>query len=433
MATTKTRWTTAPSNSGFWTSSWPNIPARSLILMASAPHHNQQQNKAHHNHQQNKAPSTTTTTSRTRRTTTTSRTRRTTTSSRTRRTTTSSRTTAHHNHQQNKAHHNHQQNKAHHNHQQNKAHHNHQQNKAHHKQKQGAPQPPRTRAPTTTAEQGAHNHQQNKAHHKPPAEQGAPQPPAEQGAPQHQQNKAHHNHQQNKAHHNHQQNKARHPPAEQGAPTTSRTRAPQPQQNKAHHNHQQQNKSAPTTTSRTSRTRRHNHQQNKARHSRTRRTTTTSRTRRTTTSSRTKAPTWTSSKQGGSPPVVNSLGLNKKANLCYETDALAAAADHKVLPTPHSSAGSSTQWNSFYGAHIKEDLEKRPENRQISGRTEELTLQALDHVTREDWRVCIERSKQSQEDYNYKDTAFELLLESMSVELDQPGNSSDEDEDAEVD
>lgn len=63
-------------------------------------------------------------------------------------------------------------------------------------------------------------------------------------------------------------------------------------------------------------------------------------------------------------------------------------------------------------------------------RTEELTLQAINHVTQDDWRECIERSKQTQENYSNKDTAFELLLESMSAELSQSDNSSDENDDA---
>lgn len=129
------------------------------------------------------------------------------------------------------------------------------------------------------------------------------------------------------------------------------------------------------------------------------------------------------------PELYRLVQLHKRAKLRYEIDELAAAAGHEVLRLPPYYCGFNPI--ELVWAQIKQEVKEGSSN---DGRlrVEELTLKAVDNVTADDWKRCVERSKAIQEDYHKKDVAFERMFESFSSELSHSSSSSsdgsDEDE-----
>ena len=123
--------------------------------------------------------------------------------------------------------------------------------------------------------------------------------------------------------------------------------------------------------------------------------------------------------------LLQLVKLHKKSKVCYELDHIAATAGHQVLRLPPYYC----QFNAIelIWAQIKEEVKKKNSNdKQHMKRVEELTRQAIDHVTPDNWRKCIEHTIKVQEDYIKKDLAVEYMVESFTIQLDETDYSSED-------
>ena len=110
----------------------------------------------------------------------------------------------------------------------------------------------------------------------------------------------------------------------------------------------------------------------------------------------------------------------------YEIDELAAQSGHKVLRLPPYYC----QFNpiELIWAQIKTEVKKENSNKkQTLQRVEQLTREAVEHVTAEDWQKCIGHTRKLEEEYRRKDLAYEHLYEQFVINL-SPMDSSSSDE-----
>ena len=61
-------------------------------------------------------------------------------------------------------------------------------------------------------------------------------------------------------------------------------------------------------------------------------------------------------------------------------------------------------------------------------KVEEVARTAINSVTVEDWRKCIHHTRKVEDEYRTKDKAFDHLLESFIINIDDDSSESDEDE-----
>ena len=120
---------------------------------------------------------------------------------------------------------------------------------------------------------------------------------------------------------------------------------------------------------------------------------------------------------------------NKNSKLRYEIDELAATYGHQVLRLPPYYCQFNPIENIW--AQIKEEIKKKNSNdKQQMKAVEELTRQAVHHVTQERWKKCVDHAKMIQEDYMKKDLAFDHMMEILSIDLSQSDSDSSDESDA---
>lgn len=121
--------------------------------------------------------------------------------------------------------------------------------------------------------------------------------------------------------------------------------------------------------------------------------------------------------------------LHKEDKHRYVADELAAAAGHKVLRIPQY----HSEFNPIESVwvQIKDEVKKDSEKWQYFNKLGLLILQAITHVTPEDWKKYVQHTQELQDEYSKKDHAFEHMYETFSNEVTDSDSSSDETDDAE--
>ena len=122
---------------------------------------------------------------------------------------------------------------------------------------------------------------------------------------------------------------------------------------------------------------------------------------------------------------------HKQSKETYEIDELARAKGHKVVRLPPYYC----QFNpiELIWGQVKEEVKKKNSNeKQHLKRVEELTRAAVEHVSPDTWRKCIEHTHKLEADYATKEIAFEHMYESFIIELsDSDTNSNGSDDSSE--
>lgn len=109
----------------------------------------------------------------------------------------------------------------------------------------------------------------------------------------------------------------------------------------------------------------------------------------------------------------------------YVIDEIARANGHEVLRLPPYYC----QFNpiELIWAQIKRDVRTNNSNSNQSLKTvEQLTRVAINKVTMEDWRKCVDHVKKIEEDYRRKDVAREHVFESFIINIDDEDTDSDD-------
>ena len=127
--------------------------------------------------------------------------------------------------------------------------------------------------------------------------------------------------------------------------------------------------------------------------------------------------------------LLQKARMNKERYQRYEIDELASAAGHKILRLPPYYC----QFNpiELVWAQVKNKIKKHNSNsNQSMKKVEEITKQAIQEVTKENWQKCIEHVHKIEKDYRAKDIAYEHLYDSFTIDLlssDESDAESEED------
>ena len=123
--------------------------------------------------------------------------------------------------------------------------------------------------------------------------------------------------------------------------------------------------------------------------------------------------------------LLHLVNSNKeKLKLTYEIDIIAHEHGHEVLRLPPHHNHLNPMEHIWH--QVKSEMKRKSQANQTLQAVEELIKDAVTSVTEKDWRMCIQRTREIEEEYRNKDKAVDHMLEKLTNSLDE--SSTDEED-----